>query len=151
MARPAVQLYSVRAVDEPLADLVTRAGDAGFEGVEYANRIGDADLDAVTTALDDAGIESVAAHVGIEKLDDDLDETVSFYRELGCDRLVVPWLGPEHFESEAAIDETATRLTALAERVAERGVDLAYHNHDHEFETVGGRPAFERRLESKPV
>lgn len=148
MARPAVQLYSLRTVDEPLAKLITRAGDAGFEGVEFANRITDADADAVKAALDDGGIESVAAHVGIDELEDGLDETVSFYRSFGCDRLVVPWLDPEHFESEAVIDETAERLTSLARAVAEHDVELGYHNHDHEFETVGDRPAFERFAET---
>ncbi|MCO8246674.1 sugar phosphate isomerase/epimerase [Haladaptatus sp. AB643] len=148
MARPAVQLYSLRAVDEPLPELITSAGDAGFEGVEYANRIGDADTDAVMDALDGAGMESVAAHVGIEELEDDLEGTVEFYDSLDCDRLVVPWLDPEHFESEDAIDASADRLTSLADRVADHGVELGYHNHDHEFEAVDGRPAFERFAES---
>ena len=147
MARPAVQLYSLRAVDEPLADLITHAGDVGFEGVEYANRIGDADTEAVIDALDDAGMESVAAHVGIDALEDDPEGTVSFYDSLDCDRLVVPWLDPEHFESEDAIDESANRLTSLADQVANHGVELGYHNHDHEFEEVNGRPAFERFAE----
>lgn len=148
MARPAIQLYTLRALDEPLDELLARVGDAGFEGVEYANRIGDADADAVRTALDQTGLESVAAHVGIDDLEDDPDDTVEFYRSLGCDHLVVPWLDPECFETEAAVAETADRLMAAAETVDDHGMALSYHNHDHEFAEVNGRPAFEHLAEA---
>ena len=86
----------------------------------------------------------MAAHVAFDELNDAPGETVSFYRTLGCDRLVVPWLDEDHFDSEDAIEETAHRLTSLAERVSDHGVELAYHNHAHEFRTVDGRPAFDR-------
>ncbi|EMA47418.1 sugar phosphate isomerase/epimerase family protein [Halococcus saccharolyticus] len=148
MARPAIQLYTLRALDEPLDELLARVGDAGFEGVEYANRIGDADADAVRTALDQTGLESVAAHVGIDEIEDDPDDTVEFYRSLGCDHLVVPWLDPECFETEAAVAETADRLMAVAETVDDYGMALSYHNHDHEFAEVNGRPAFEQLAEA---
>lgn len=144
MARPAVQLYTLRNVDEPLDDLLRRVDDAGFEGVEYANRVRDADADAVRDALDETGLRSVAAHVGVDALESDLDETLAFYESLGCDRFVVPWLDADRFETQAAIEETADRLTALAERVEEQGSALAYHNHDHEFVDVDGESAYER-------
>lgn len=148
MARSAIQLYTLRAVDEPLDELLARVDDAGFEGVEYANRIDDADTDAVGAALEESGLESVAAHVGIDDLEDDLDDTVAFYRSLGCDHLVVPWLDPERFATEGDIETTANRLMRVAEAVDDRGMALSYHNHDHEFAAVNGRPAFERLAEA---
>lgn len=143
MARSAVQLYSLREVEESLPELIVRAGNAGYEGVEYATRVSDAEPEAVRSALAEAGVISVAAHVSIDVLEDDLEATVEFYRSLGCDRLVVPWLDPEHFESAAAVEAAADRLLALAERVADQGARLYYHNHVHEFVEVDGQPAFE--------
>ncbi|WP_327053984.1 sugar phosphate isomerase/epimerase family protein [Halomicrococcus gelatinilyticus] len=144
MTRHAIQLYSLRTVERPLEDLIVAASEAGFEAVEYATRIRDADTGAVVEALDETGMESVAAHVAFDELNDDPGETVSFYRTLGCDRLVIPWLDEDHFENEDAIEETAHRLTSLAERVSDHGAALGYHNHVHEFRDVGGRPAFDR-------
>ncbi|EMA52586.1 MULTISPECIES: sugar phosphate isomerase/epimerase family protein [Halococcus] len=148
MARSAIQLYTLRALDEPLDELLARVRDAGFEGVEYANRIGDADADAVRTALDETGLESVAAHVGIDEIEDDPEATIEFYRSLGCDHLVVPWLDPECFETESDIEATADRLLRVAETVDDHDMALSYHNHDHEFAAVNGRPAFEHLAEA---
>jgi sugar phosphate isomerase/epimerase len=144
MAQSAIQLYTLRGVDTPLPELLTRISDAGFEGVEYANRIGNTDIDTMTAALDETGLESVAAHVGFDRLEDDLDETIEFYQSLGCDHLVVPWLDPEHFETTETIETVADRLMTMAETLTDRGITFSYHNHDHEFTEVDGQPAFDR-------
>src|SRR6056297_542029 len=118
MTGHAVQLYSLRTVERPLEELIAAARDAGFEGVEYANRIRDTATAAVVETLAETGMASVAAHVAFDELNDDPAGTVSFYRSLGCDRLVIPWLDEDHFDSEDAIEETAHRLTSLAEQVS---------------------------------
>lgn len=146
MARSAVQLYTLRSLDESLPEIIRRVGDTGYDGIEYANRIRDADTESVRTALEAAEIESVAAHVGLGALDA-LDEVVAFYRDLGTDRLVVPYLDASHFESRETVVETARKLTTYADEVADRGASLYYHNHDHEFTMVDGRPAFEHLVE----
>lgn len=143
MARSAIQLYTLRSVDEPLESILREIGDAGYEGVEFARRVHDADLDAVTAALDETGLETASAHVGLDAIEDHLDETIEFYRALDCDRFVVPWLDADQFESDEAVRKTANRLTEAAETLADHGIDLCYHNHDHEYEPVGDTPALE--------
>ncbi|WP_435175535.1 sugar phosphate isomerase/epimerase family protein [Halorussus sp. AFM4] len=140
--RPAIQLYTLRDLDEPLPDLLARVGDTQFEGVEFAG-LGDADPAEIRDALDDAGLDAAGAHVGAEALEDDLPGVVERYEALGCDRIVVPYLDGSAFESEDAVADTADRLSALADRLDDRGVALGYHNHDHEFVDLGGRSAFE--------
>lgn len=144
MVRSAIQLYTLRRVEKPLVDLLTTIGEAGFEGVEYANRIGSSDIESVNAALEKAGLESVAAHVDIEEIEDDPVNVVEYYHSIGCNRLVVPYLDGSHFESEDAIETTANRLTTLAETVSDHGASLHYHNHDHEFVDVNGQTGFER-------
>ncbi|WP_418286821.1 sugar phosphate isomerase/epimerase family protein [Halorubrum sp. DTA46] len=144
----AVQLYTVRSVDEPLPELLDRVGAAGFDGVEFAYRVRDAPTADVLAALDRNELAVASAHVPIESLEDDYEATLEFYDALGADTLVVPWLDPEEVESEAAVDAAADRLNALVDRHAATGssVRLAYHNHDQEFQTVDGAPAMERLL-----
>jgi sugar phosphate isomerase/epimerase len=144
MARSAIQLYTLRAVETPLPELLTKISDAGFEGIEYANRVANTDVEVVADALDKAGLKSAAAHVGIDRLEDDLDSTIELYRSLGCEHLVVPWLDPDQFETTETIEATADRLQSVAEEVADHGMDFSYHNHDHEFVDVGGETAFDR-------
>jgi sugar phosphate isomerase/epimerase len=133
MARTAVQLYTLRDLDESLPTVLDRVGETSLDGVEFAHRFSDSDTETVADTLDRHSLDCAAAHVGIEPLENDLEGTLEPYREVGCDTVIVPWLDTEHFESEDAIDATAKRLTDLAESVADYGMDLCYHNHDHEL------------------
>lgn len=140
--RPAIQLYTLRDLDTTLPDLLARVGDTSFEGVEFAG-LGDADPDEIADALDDAGLDAAAAHVGIDPLEADPEGAVESYRRLDCDRLVVPYLGDSHFASDDALADTARRLRELDARLADHDAALGYHNHDHEFVTLDGRSAFD--------
>lgn len=137
----AVQLYTLRHLDEPLPDTIARVGETSFDGVEFAG-LGDADPAEITAALDDADLDVMAAHVGLDDLASDLDDTVEAYRNVGCDHFVIPWLGPAAFADREAVAETAQRLSSVGDRVREHGVKFSYHNHTQEFQPVGDRSAF---------
>lgn len=142
----AVQSYTVRALDTPLPELLDRMAAAGYDGVEFAYRVRESSAEQVLDALERNDLEAASAHVPIEALEDEYDETVAFYSRLGVETLVVPWLGPEHFEDAAAIEAAADRLDALVARLDADGIRLAYHNHDQEFASVAGAPAMEALL-----
>ncbi|GAB3419146.1 sugar phosphate isomerase/epimerase [Haloparvum alkalitolerans] len=146
MARTAVQLYTLRDIDEPLPALLDRVGGTSFEGVEFAHRVGEADPGTVADALTRNDLSPAVAHVGLAALEESYDETTARYRTLGVETLVVPWLDPEHFESGAAVADAAERLNAVASDLAADGFALAYHNHDQEFADLDGRPALEELL-----
>ncbi|UPV74875.1 sugar phosphate isomerase/epimerase [Halorussus limi] len=140
--RPAIQLYTLRELDDSLPELLRRVGDTAFEGVEFAG-LGDADPAEIRDALDDAGLDAAGAHVGIEDLEADPEGVAETYRSLDCDRLVVPYLDDAEFASETATTDTARRLQTLAGRLDEAGAAMGYHNHDHEFADLGDRSAFD--------
>ncbi|MFW6318324.1 MAG: sugar phosphate isomerase/epimerase family protein [Halorubrum sp.] len=150
----AVQLYTLRSLDAPLSEALDRVGAAGYDGVEFAYRVGEEPVGDVLAALDRNGLDAASAHVPIEALEDvpaewlegEFEVTLDLYDRLGVDTLVVPWLDPEHFESAAAVDAAADRLDALAAAVDAEGVRFAYHSHDQEFASVDGAPAIERLL-----
>jgi sugar phosphate isomerase/epimerase len=141
------QLYSLRDVDDPLPTVIRRVGDAGFDGVEFAG-LGDSPVDDVTAALETADVAAAGAHVGLDRLEESADDVAETYRALGCDRIVVPWLDPDHFESAAAVDAAGERLSAVAATLAEAGSTLHYHNHDQEFVELDGEPALSRLAEA---
>ena len=139
----AVQLYSLRALDRPLPDLVALVGETPLSGVEFAG-LGDADPSAVAAALERAGLTAPSAHVPIDDLEAAPGSTVEPYRRLGCETLVVPFLAASHFERSSAVDRTVERLSGIASRLEEAGLGLAYHNHDQEFTPIQGGDAFDR-------
>jgi len=135
MASAAIQLHTLRDVEESLPALLERVASAGFEGVEFAFRVGDADENDVAEALGDFDLQAVAAHVPIERLEDDASGAAAVYREFGCEALVVPHLDAEYFRTREDVDRAADRLTAVDDALPP-GIDLLYHNHDHEFVEV---------------
>ncbi|WP_121740838.1 sugar phosphate isomerase/epimerase family protein [Natronorubrum halophilum] len=147
MPQTAIQLYTLRGIDDPLPRILENVATTSFDGVEFAHRVRDADIDTVATTLERAGLAAASAHVGLEDLEESLEETLSTYDRLGCDTLVVPYLDETHFESSEAVRSTAERLSTMAGTVADRGFDLHYHNHDHEFVDCGDRTAMEELLD----
>lgn len=130
----AIQLWTLREVDEPLPDLLRRVGTTALDGVEFAGL--DADPSAVRDAIDETGLAVAGAHVGMADLADDPAGAVAPYRRLGCGTVVVPYLDEGQFRDREAVEETAARLDDLAAALADEDVRLGYHNHDHEFRAM---------------
>lgn len=130
-----IQLYTLRELDASTAELIRMAADAGYDAIEFA---GVDDEEAVATALDETGIEVAGAHISIEDLEDDFQETVDTYTPLGADTFTVAYVEPENYESRESTLELAQRFNEAADRLAEQDLAFAYHNHDFEFVEVGG-------------
>lgn len=142
MPQRAIQLWTLRDLDESLPALLNRVGETELDGVELAG-LGATDVEDVAAAISRNDLEIAAAHVGIEPLESDLESTIEPYQALGVDRLVIPMIDASEFDSRAAIEHTAERLTTVAAELGEHDIDLLYHNHAHEFEQVGDETAFD--------
>lgn len=129
--RTAIQLHTLREEADPLPSKLRQVGETALDGVEFAGL--DADPTSIADALDQTGLEVAGAHVPIDDLEADPAGTVAPYRHLGCETVVVPYLADDHFRSQATVRRTAARLDDLAAEITP--TKLAYHNHDHEFQT----------------
>ena len=148
MARSAIQLYTLRNVDRPFTELLELVADAGFDGVEFAYRVTEAVPDDIAATLDKTGLDAAGAHVSIGDLEDDFQGTMAFYEQLGLENIVVPWLDVDCFESYDAVDASAERLSAIEEDLADYGMNLHYHNHDHEYTDLNGETGFDAFIDA---
>lgn len=153
MPKTAINLYSVRELDASTSEVIERVADAGYDGVQFAGADSPlhADPDELAATLDVCGLEVTPPHVAIDRLGDEFETVREAYAPLGIDGVVVPWLDPDHFESAAAVDETAARLDDLGDELSAAGWDLYYHNHDHEYADIGDEWAFDRFVDSTGV
>lgn len=142
MTRTAINLYSVRDLEEPTTAILDRVADAGYDGVQFSGAIEEG-VDEIRRTLEDRGLQTVPAHVGIDSLENRLKRTLDQYGTLGCDGLVVPWLPPSAFETETAVRTTIDRLDEIGDRVQSAGFSFHYHNHDQEFQPVGPATGFD--------
>jgi len=138
--RLAIQLYTLRNREESLVETVERVGETPYEGVQFAG-LGETDPGAIAGALDRAGLDTAGAHVGLEELEEQYDETLATYGTLDCDELVIPSYEREAFETAEGAREAGARLADVADRLAGKG--LHYHNHTFEFTDLGDERAYD--------
>ncbi|MCO8256609.1 sugar phosphate isomerase/epimerase [Haladaptatus sp. AB618] len=147
MTRTAINLYTVRDLDEPLLDVLDRIADAGYDGVQFAG-FGEPTVAEVLDKLEETGLTPVSgAHVGLEDLQRNLEETrATFQERLGCDSAVLSYLDESYFADSETTDETISMVHRLSEKVEDSGWRLHYHNHDQEFVDLGDETGLDRLL-----
>lgn len=129
----ALQLYTVRrlaAVDLP--GTLRAVAAAGYRAVEVAG-LPETAPGELARLLDEAGLRVVAAHEGIERLRDDAGAVADRSAEIGCPRVIVPWLPEGDRRTADDVRRFAAELGGFARSFAERGIRLGYHNHAFEF------------------
>lgn len=143
MTRTAIQLYTLRNLEEPLPETLERIAETDFDGVELAFSAADVDLDAVSATLDRTGIKIAGALVSRRQLEESLAETITMAEQLDYDTIGLSWLDEEHFATAEAVEQTAELLTSFGNRLSEHNIQFLYHNHDQEFVDVGSRKAYD--------
>jgi sugar phosphate isomerase/epimerase len=134
----ALQLYTVRrlAADD-LAGTLGAVAAAGYRAVELAG-LPDTAPGELARLLDEAGLRAVAAHEGIERLRHDITAVADRMAEVGCRRVIVPWMPEEDRGTADDVRRFAAELGGFAEALAGRGMRLGYHNHAFEFGPLDG-------------
>lgn len=64
-------------------------------------------------------------------------------KAVGQEFIVIPWLEEQYRTDAGNYKKIAAALNKAGEICKTTGIKLAYHNHDFEFETVGGNTGFD--------
>jgi len=129
MSRIALQLYSVRQAAAADFESTLRAVAAfGYEGVELFDLHGHEPAQ-VAAWLEELKLVACSRHARLETIETELPALAGESEALGWKRLVVSWVDPAELDTS-----TLARLAVAARAVAERGLELGYHNHDAEVE-----------------
>lgn len=131
--RPAIQLYTLRSMEESLPQTIRRVSQAGFDGVEFADALFESDPRAVRQALDETGTTAVAIHVDLADLEERLEVVVDRCFRLGCRHVIIPHLGASRFRTTDHVDALARRLENLGDRLRSHGIALSYHTSREPF------------------
>lgn len=134
----ALQLYTVR--DSSKADFLGTLREVaaiGYGAVELAGLYG-VPAERVRQTLDEHAMRAVSAHISLPELEQRPEGVVADLRALGCERIVVPWVGEGHRAPATAVRALATELNSWGLRLRDEGLQLAYHHHDFEFKPLDG-------------
>lgn len=143
-----IQLYTLRAMGD-LERILETVAQAGYRRVETTGGHLD-DAAGTARALAAHKLAAPSGHTGLAALRERPDAVAEACRVLGCGLLVMPSVPQEQRRMGMEGWRSLGReLGMLAERMAGRGLQLAYHNHDWELlAKEDGRTALEHLFEA---
>jgi sugar phosphate isomerase/epimerase len=130
------QFWSFNNADMSVAELIQACADAGYHSVEPYELD---DEDAIATALDETDVVMGSAHVGsiVSDIENDPAAVADTYSQFGDPVLIDPIEDDIDWTTRSEVESFADRMNSAAADLADEGLTLGYHNHDHEFQTVG--------------
>lgn len=143
-----LQLYSLREyIGKDVKGVIKKVAKAGYKEVEtygYSrqNKFWGMEPKAFVQLLRSNGLSSPSGHYGFdayisEGKTDDLKSYIEAAKALGQKYVVVPYLGASLRQNASDYQRVAEKLNKAAEECKKAKLQLAYHNHDFEFEQHG--------------
>ena len=136
---PGIQLYTVR--NEMAKDFdgtlkaVAAVGYKEFEFFDGSFK----DAKQTRTLLDGLGVTSPSAHVGLAKLDKDINKAIDTAKIMGHKLIICPFLQPNERKTLDDYKRLVAILNNAGDACKKAGLQLGYHNHDFEFKAVEGK------------
>ena len=97
--------------------------------------------------LDQLGLKAPAAHVPLGSMEKELDSVIDAAGIIGHEFIVVPWLSPWDRRNLRKYEQHAGAFNEFGRRCRDAGLRFAYHNHDFEFQPMGGKVPYDLLLE----
>ncbi len=143
--RLALQLYTLRrACRADLTGTLRAVAEIGYRWVEPYEFFG-LTARAFARLLERSGLRVASCHVGLDRLEGDLEGVLREQAAIGCRAIVCPWVEPSRRRGPGAFERLGRELNAVGRRLRGRGFRLLYHNHDFEF-LAARRPDGLKRL-----
>src|SRR5690625_7291535 len=109
-----------------------KVADIGYSASQFAG-FGEHSADDVKAKMDEVGIKPAGAHVQLELLENDLEDTLKFHETIGNDLIIIPFLADERRKSKEDYEKIAEIVKDQGEKIHERGIKLAYLKKKFQF------------------
>ncbi len=149
VSRIGVQLYTVRDAmqKDGVEPTLARIASLGFKEVEFAGYYGRTGAQ-IRDTLKANGLTSPSTHVSLDQIrSPDFAGFVETAATIGHKWINLAWLTPA---DRGSADKYLSHADALlaAQAIAQRaGITIGYHNHEFEFDPLGGTDGYEILLE----
>lgn len=151
-----VQLYTVRdLIGKDAKGTIKKVAALGFAEVEnfgYNGKFFGMSAEEYKTFLSDLGLKAASGHYmygnfGNKQVPGTIiygwEKAVEDAKKIGQDYMVVAYLMPNERKSLDDYKKIAEDLNKAGELCKKSGIQLCYHNHDFEFETLNGQLPFD--------
>lgn len=141
----AAQLFTCRDLLKTPADIATtlnRLRKIGYQAVQISG-MGPIAEEELNKILDGEGLVCCATHESGETILKDPNKVIDRLHKLRCKYTAYPFPGGVDFNNPASVAELIGGLQKSGTALAEAGLVLCYHNHNHEFRKIGNRTILE--------
>jgi sugar phosphate isomerase/epimerase len=139
----AVQLYTLRHLEQSLSQTLHQVADIGYHGVET---IGDHGISAseMKDLLDANNLIACSTHVPLSLLEEELGKVIAFNQAISNDCIILPALPQDERPTDAAgWLEVGKRLDAIGQHCVDNEMRFLYHNHAWEMVELDGKLALD--------
>jgi len=145
LTQVAAQLYTCRdllTTPSDIAATLRRIRQIGYTAVQVSGMgpISEEDLNKI---LADEGLVCCATHEGSDTILDHPQKVIERLKKLRCTYTAYPYPAGVDFTSRESIAGLIRKLDAAGKLLAEAGITLCYHNHNHEFRRLDGKTILE--------
>jgi sugar phosphate isomerase/epimerase len=148
-----LQLYTLREqLNKDVAGVLASVAQLGYQEVEtfdYANRKQHGmSISEFDQLLKKNNLQTPSGHYSLRAFlfhdkDDELKQVIEDAKQLGQNYIVVPYLQAEDRKTLDAYKKLAARLNHGGQMCKDAGIQLAYHNHDFEFQPMEGSSGYD--------
>ncbi|MFD2615899.1 sugar phosphate isomerase/epimerase family protein [Terrilactibacillus laevilacticus] len=143
----ALQLWSVKDVcEKDFFGTLEKVSEMGYDGIEFAGYYNES-AQNIKEKCTELGLQIVASHIPAEKILNDLDNVISFEKELGNNYIVCPYAS---YDTKDEWKSFASKLNVACKKIEDAGMTLVYHNHHHEFHKLEDTYILDYLLEMVP-
>ncbi len=135
------QLYTLRDFCKTNADLDStfeKVRRIGYTEVQMSGWGAEVDLKKAGEQLRKHGLKCVITHMGWQKFLNDLDGVIAAHHALDCPHTAIGGVPAEYF-TEEGVRRLVKELGPITQKLAEAGLDFAYHNHSAEMARMGDK------------
>lgn len=149
MIKCGIQLYTIRDYCKTIEDIdsnLKELADCGVKDIQVSG-IGKVDWNELAEVIKKYDMTVCITHTPFDRMMKETDAVIDEHLKLGCDCLGIGAMPGEYEKTEEGVDKFIADLIPVAKRMRERGVHLAYHNHDFDLKLYGNKTILDRMLE----
>lgn len=144
-----IQLYTIRdycKTEEDIDSTLAQLHSWGVKDIQISG-IGPVDWNHLADIVKKYDMDVCVTHTPFQRMIDETDKVIDEHLNLGCDCLGIGSMPSEYGRNEEGFKHFIADLLPVAKRMRERGVHLAYHNHDFDLKKFGEKSILDSMIE----
>lgn len=147
------QFYTIRNQCQTLDDFalsLRKVADIGYRTVQISGTC-PYEAEWLKAQLDANGLQCVLTHIPVPRLTGETDRVIAEHHTFGCEHIGLGWYPFNEETEDQSYAHFVKTFRPVAKAIREGGRYFMYHNHDQEFQRIGGSVVLERLAEDFPA